>query len=398
MSDSKSTDPAAQLQELEDRILAAIEDAERARKLPSLSHNAKRALLLELRKLKEEAGFIDGAHRLWPDLREKRQEAARARIVRSYEPFTGLPSDHDRFYCREIPNEALFVMTEQNAVETIDWVGRAETHKLLVKSFEKIVGVYGTMWSTAPDPRCEEFSKWIPPIRSLTIAAFCEEWLGRRLAERPSADGFVEFAGLPPLWFEHLPLKDADGLKGEADAACSIAREYELQFRTQATAEAVLAEPAAAAPAPAPERRQFEALLLEAIRGQANRTTSAVEASRPATPPDAGTLEAGSTAASAATTREPPAPAEADFGTKMEDPLSAEKAARHRLIDEYKTECRRHGTHTNYEIIAHAVNKRWGSRTQIEKWLACDPRYGGEVDRQIRAYLTSETERLKKIR
>jgi hypothetical protein len=82
------------------------------------------------------------------------------------------------------------------------------------------------------------------------------------------------------------------------------------------------------------------------------------------------------------------------------DPLSAEKAARRRLLAEYKAECKRLDIRMTYESITRAANPGWKSRTQIDKWLACTyvGEYDREVDRRIRKHLTSEIERLKKIR
>jgi hypothetical protein len=66
-------------------------------------------------------------------------------------------------------------------------------------------------------------------------------------------------------------------------------------------------------------------------------------------------------------------------------------------MDEYKAECKRRGIRRTYRDIASDVNKRWGSRTQIEKWLTCKygGAYGAEVDRQIRDYLKREIAQFK---
>ena len=70
------------------------------------------------------------------------------------------------------------------------------------------------------------------------------------------------------------------------------------------------------------------------------------------------------------------------------------KAARKKLRDAYKAACKRLGRRVNHETIAHSVNGLWHSRTQIDKWLQCDPRYNGEPDRLIRQFLTREIQRL----
>jgi hypothetical protein len=74
------------------------------------------------------------------------------------------------------------------------------------------------------------------------------------------------------------------------------------------------------------------------------------------------------------------------------------KAERKKLRDDYKAECKLCGEQVNHPIIAHGSNPRWHSRTQIDKWLACDLRYNGEHDRLIRRFLTSETKRLRETR
>jgi hypothetical protein len=70
--------------------------------------------------------------------------------------------------------------------------------------------------------------------------------------------------------------------------------------------------------------------------------------------------------------------------------LEAQKAERRHLRDEYGAECRRRGVRVTDEMISSAANPRWKSRTQVQKWLACDPRYDGEVDRLIRAVFTKK--------
>jgi hypothetical protein len=258
MSNPQSTaePPAgAPLPEFEDRILAAIEEAERVGELPPLSSNTKRLLFLRLQKLREGLDFVDGAHRRWPDLPEKREQAARSRIVRGIDVFTG----------RRILNNKDFqaVIDQQNAVETIDFVGRVETVKLLVYAFQKIIEIYFTIWSESLDLRYEEFRKWGERIRFLVVAECRAEWLGRRLAERkaPSPDDVAdpsalaplpEFEGLPPLWFDYLPLADAARLEGDAAVWSKRARKFEVKHRAQPAAETVSSERAAAPPTPAP--------------------------------------------------------------------------------------------------------------------------------------------------
>jgi hypothetical protein len=68
------------------------------------------------------------------------------------------------------------------------------------------------------------------------------------------------------------------------------------------------------------------------------------------------------------------------------------------LLEAYKTECKACSVHVTYEDIANGANKRWKSRTQIDKWLQHDPRYDGQTDRLIREHLTRETNRLKESR
>jgi len=60
------------------------------------------------------------------------------------------------------------------------------------------------------------------------------------------------------------------------------------------------------------------------------------------------------------------------------------KAERKKLRDDYKAECKRSGVRVTDEMIAEAANTRWHSRANIQKWLACHPKYDGEPDRKIR--------------
>jgi hypothetical protein len=78
--------------------------------------------------------------------------------------------------------------------------------------------------------------------------------------------------------------------------------------------------------------------------------------------------------------------------------LNALRVERKRLRDEYRAECKRSGEHTTHEIIAKGSDKRWKSRTQVDKWLDCDPRYDGEADRKIRGFLHREIRRLRDAR
>jgi hypothetical protein len=235
------------LHEFEARILAAIEEAERRGDLPSLlSSNDKRLLFMGLQDLRKGFGFIDDVHRTWPNSAEKREQAARARIAHGSDLFTG----------RTIRNEdelRAFVDDQKNALETIDLVGRVETGKLLVKAFRKIAEAFYQPWSKMADPRWEEFKKWIQLLRAFVILDCRAEWAGRRLAKRKDEPGCTpEFEGRPPFWFEHLPLKDAAYLKGEAERQTSRARKFELKRRAEAAREAVSLEPAAPPPAAFP--------------------------------------------------------------------------------------------------------------------------------------------------
>jgi hypothetical protein len=65
----------------------------------------------------------------------------------------------------------------------------------------------------------------------------------------------------------------------------------------------------------------------------------------------------------------------------------SEKAERKRLRDKYKAECRAVGVKVTDEMIAKAANPKWTSRTNIQKWLGCDPKYSGEANRLIRKVL-----------
>jgi len=66
------------------------------------------------------------------------------------------------------------------------------------------------------------------------------------------------------------------------------------------------------------------------------------------------------------------------------------KAERKKLRDDYQSECKRHGVNVTDEMIAKAANpttannKGWSSRSNIQKWLACHPKYEGKPDQRIR--------------
>lgn len=60
------------------------------------------------------------------------------------------------------------------------------------------------------------------------------------------------------------------------------------------------------------------------------------------------------------------------------------KAERKKLRDCYKADCKRAGVRVTDEMIAIAANPRWKSRTNIQKWLSCDPKYKDRPDRLIR--------------
>jgi hypothetical protein len=85
-------------------------------------------------------------------------------------------------------------------------------------------------------------------------------------------------------------------------------------------------------------------------------------------------------------------------GAEPGNDIETEKAKRRKLLTEYKAECKLSGKHVNYRQIATDVNRRWNSRAQIDKWLACDPRYWGETDRLMREFLTREIRRLREAR
>jgi hypothetical protein len=144
-------------------------------------------------------------------------------------------------------------------------------------------------------------------------------------------------------------------------------------------------------------------LSVQLVRAERHWTATAIAKVSAAVPPQVP-AEAAGTVPAQGVGAEPPAEspaatAETDFGINI-DPLSAEKAARRRLLNEYKAECKWLDIRMTYESITRAVNPRWKSRSQIDKWLAYTyvGEYDREVDRRIRKYLTSEIERIKKLR
>jgi hypothetical protein len=64
--------------------------------------------------------------------------------------------------------------------------------------------------------------------------------------------------------------------------------------------------------------------------------------------------------------------------------INGRKAERKKLRDDYKAECKQSGVKVTDEMIAEAANPRWHSRANIQKWLACDPKYDGVPDGKIR--------------
>jgi hypothetical protein len=66
------------------------------------------------------------------------------------------------------------------------------------------------------------------------------------------------------------------------------------------------------------------------------------------------------------------------------------REARKVLRDAYKAECKKAGVKVTDEMIAKtanphtATNLGWTSRANIQKWLACHPKYDGRPDRMIR--------------
>jgi hypothetical protein len=64
--------------------------------------------------------------------------------------------------------------------------------------------------------------------------------------------------------------------------------------------------------------------------------------------------------------------------------IDKRKTERKKLRDDYKGECKSAGVRVTDEEIARAANQRWTSRTNVQKWLSCDPKYDGAPDRLIR--------------
>jgi len=219
----------------EDRILAAIEKAVVARKLLPFSTNSKRTLFLQLQKLfSEELRFTDDAWR-WPDSPEKRQEAARSRVVKG-------PVEEadpvDRLTLQGIHNEQQFraVLSSGNDAATIDFIGRDATGELLFRAFRVTIEVYfTTTWSKAPDPQCEDFDKSVGIIKSRVIAECRKLWRGRLFA--PS-DMNPPAAGKELPWFDRMPLADVrTALEDEANRWSKQAREFELGRRKEAESD-----------------------------------------------------------------------------------------------------------------------------------------------------------------
>jgi hypothetical protein len=219
--------------EFAQRILDAIEKAERAGKLPGLlSANDKRRLFLELQDLCEELGFVHGAHLDWPDSPEKREQAVREWIrlgVNLFPEREILNEDDHRAYLRDA----------QNAVETTDRIGRDETKDLLIGTFEQTVDAFYAAWcrTWTLDTRCEKFTAYVEVFRLLVIRTCREEWADRPLAKREKKrHEQAEFRGRHPVWFNRLPLTDAAQLEGKATVWIHRARTFELKRRSKAAA------------------------------------------------------------------------------------------------------------------------------------------------------------------
>jgi hypothetical protein len=80
----------------------------------------------------------------------------------------------------------------------------------------------------------------------------------------------------------------------------------------------------------------------------------------------------------------PAAPEHEESASSFESVKGERKAERKKLRDDYKAECKRSGVSVTDEMIAEAASRRWHSRANIQKWLACDPKYDGDPDRLIR--------------
>jgi hypothetical protein len=234
----------AQSWEFEDRIIAAIEKGKVAHDLPPLSANSERTLFLLLQELRKELGFIGDSHLGWVDTPEKRQEAARRRVVKGR---VGEADPVDRLTLQGIHNEQELhaAWDSKNNPETIDLIGRDATGKLLLGTFKDTVDVYYSAWSRSPYSHCEDFEKSIGIIKSLVIAECRAFWAGRLLA--PSENLPAADKELP--WFDRFPLADVNAeLEDEADRWSKQAREEELRHRAEPTVEPVSSEPTATAP------------------------------------------------------------------------------------------------------------------------------------------------------
>ncbi|MGA2184767.1 MAG: hypothetical protein ABSH47_17240 [Bryobacteraceae bacterium] len=82
----------------------------------------------------------------------------------------------------------------------------------------------------------------------------------------------------------------------------------------------------------------------------------------------------------------PPAAINAETGFPRPD----KAAERRRLRGDYKAECKARGVRVTDSMIAEAASTRWHSRTQVQKWLQCDPKYEGIPDRLIRAVFVNK--------
>jgi hypothetical protein len=67
------------------------------------------------------------------------------------------------------------------------------------------------------------------------------------------------------------------------------------------------------------------------------------------------------------------------------DIVKTKRELRRELREAYRFECKRAGVRVTDEMIAQAANSKWTSRANIQKWLACDPKYNGRSDDMIRA-------------
>jgi hypothetical protein len=303
---------------------------------PPLPAAVGRRLEILLEKLKEELG-LDDAHLPRPDSPDRREESVRSRIV----PTEDGPDFYDRLTGVRISKQREwrdFVERHRDDPETVDLIGLEPAIEFVVRAYHEIVGLYFEIWKKGP-ARYETFRKWLEPLEKWANREGRILWLGRR---NPGDESD---------WFDRMVWPRAkDLIDDAADGWWRTARDFEEEHFEKSFGPVVtLSEPA-------------------------GRHELAPEA--PAAPATPG-------------------------GSPLYGPrtLGEEKAERRKMIEEHRAECKRVGIDMNYAILAAAVNNRWRSRTQIEKWLACryGGEYGAEVERQIRGYLTRETERLKAI-